>query len=245
MLGTVDTPVPKADELLVKVHSFALNRMDVLQRQGGYPAPFGASQILGVEFSGVVESVGASVSTYKKGDRVFGLVYGGAYAEFVVINEKMAMKIPEGMSFEDAAALPEVWFTAYQALHLNCGLQEHESVLIHAGASGVGTAAIQLAKLANAKHIIVTNSSEEKAKFCLELGATHAINYKQENFKEKVLEYTGNRGVDVIVDFVGSSHWDNNLASLAMDGRMVMLAFLSGAVVKETNLGPILRKRLT
>ncbi|KAJ3217351.1 hypothetical protein HDU67_008053 [Dinochytrium kinnereticum] len=267
-IQTVDTPKPAPHEVLVKVSSFAVNRLDILQRQGGYPAPFGASQILGVEFSGVVEEPDAG-GDYKKGERVFALCYGGAYAEYVVVHKDMVIRIPDGMSFQEAAAIPEVWFTAYQALHLNCGLQEAESVLIHAGASGVGTSAIQLCKLTKAKHIIATVGSQEKAEFVKALGATHAVNYKKENFKEKVgalygcfksffpldnkmkknlkqvLEYTSGRGVDVVVDFVGSTHWNSNLESLAVDGRMVMLAFLSGAVVSETNLAPILRKRLT
>ncbi|KAJ3104785.1 hypothetical protein HDU97_008853 [Phlyctochytrium planicorne] len=217
----------------------AVNRLDILQRQGGYPAPFGASNILGVELSGVVAEPDAS-GTFKKGERVFALVYGGAYAEYTVVHKDMAMRIPERLTFEEAAAIPEVWYTAYQALFLNCDLKAEESVLIHAGASGVGTSAIQLAKVANAKHIIATVGSQEKADFVKTLGATHVINYKTENFKDKVLEFTGGKGVDVVVDFVGSTHWDKNLDSLALDGRMS-----PGAVVKETNLAPILRKRLT
>ncbi|KAI8842928.1 NAD(P)H quinone oxidoreductase [Chytridium lagenaria] len=214
----VETPKPAAHEVLVKLCR-------------GYPAPFGASQILGVEFSGVIAEPDAD-GKFKKDDRVFALCYGGAYRRgiFVVVHRDMVIRMPENLSFEEAAAIPEVWFTAYQALYWNCNLQEGDSVLIHAGASGVGTAAIQLCKSAKSKHIIASVGSPEKAEFT-------------ENFKDKVqlLEWTEKRGVDVVVDFVGSTHWNNNIESLAVDGRMVMLA----AVVSETNLAPILRKRLT
>ncbi|KAJ3236633.1 hypothetical protein HDU81_010597 [Chytriomyces hyalinus] len=246
VLGETQTPVPKATELLVKVHSFALNRMDISQRMGSYPPPPGASSILGVEFSGTIVECGSDAkNAWKEGDEVFGLVPGGAYAEYVVIDAEMAIRKPQNISWQVAAALPEVWFTAYQALFLNCNMAEGEDVLIHAGASGVGLAAIQLAKLKKANRIIVTVGSDEKKDFCKSVGATHAINYKTEEFATKVLEFTGKKGVDVIVDFVGQTHWSGNLESLAMDGRMVMLAFLSGPVIKESNLAAILRKRLT
>ncbi|ORY45615.1 NADPH:quinone reductase [Rhizoclosmatium globosum] len=246
VLGETETPTPSESQLLVKVHSFALNRMDVVQRQGSYPAPFGASQILGVEFAGTVSKIGGNADGWKEGERVFGLVYGGAYAEYVVIDKQMAMRIPDHISYQTAASLPEVWFTAYQALFLNCNLEEGENVLIHAGASGVGSVAIQIAKyIGKAKNIIVTVGTEDKKTFCKDLGATHAINYKTEDWPKEVEKITEGKGVNVIVDFVGATHWNGNLASLSLDGRMVMLAFLSGAVIKESNLALILRKRLT
>ncbi|KAJ3121429.1 hypothetical protein HK100_012391 [Physocladia obscura] len=220
--------------------------MDILQRQGFYGPPAGESTILGVEFSGTVVSVGSDVfSEWQIGERVFGLVYGGAYSEYVVIEAAMAARLPNKISYAIGAALPEVWLTAFQALFWNCSLVTGEDVLIHAGASAVGIAAIQLAKNAGARRIIVTVSSQEKIEFCTSLGATHAINYKSDDFKTKVAEFTEDRGVDVIVDFIGANYWDSNLASLAFDGRMVMLGFLGGPVVNSSNLGPILRKRLT
>ncbi|KAI8906399.1 hypothetical protein EDD86DRAFT_60561 [Gorgonomyces haynaldii] len=216
--------------------------MDILQRNGNYPLPPGVSEILGVEFGGeVVEPKGS----FQKGDRVFGLVPGGCYAEYVTIDQDLAMKIPPELSFSQAAALPEAWFTALQAMIKICQFQAGENILIHAGASGVGTAAIQIAKLVGAKNIIVTCGSAEKQAFCKSLGATHAINYKEDTaFSKLVLEATDKKGVDVLIDFVGAPYWNENLQSLALDGRMVMLAFLGGAVVKESNLGVILRKRL-
>ncbi|TPX59572.1 hypothetical protein SpCBS45565_g07696 [Spizellomyces sp. 'palustris'] len=243
-IDTVPKPSPKDDELLVKIHSFALNRMDILQRDQHYPVPKGVSDILGVEFAGIVEEIGPKVERFKKGDRVFGLVYGGAYAEYTTISERMAMSIPEQFTFQQAAAIPEVWFTAYQALFLVNNLTEGEDVLIHAGASGVGLSAIQLARKAKAKNIIVTAGHEDKLAFCKSLGATHGINYKKEDFQEKVQDITNGKGVNAIVDFIGAGYWDKNLASLAVDGRMVLLAFLQGAVLEKSNMAPILLKRL-
>ncbi|KAL2912222.1 hypothetical protein HK105_208290 [Polyrhizophydium stewartii] len=235
-VGEVPKPVPRPRELLVKVHSFCLNRMDILQRNGLYPPPPGASEILGVEFAGeVVQLPAEGTGKFHVGDKVFGLVYGGAYAEFVAIDERMAIAVPEGMSLDEASAIPEVWFTATQALFLVNRLQPGEDVLIHAGASGVGTAAIQLAR---------QHGADDKARMCESLGATTAINYKTDDFAKRVHEVTGGRGVDVIVDFVGASYWDRNLESLAIDGRMVMLAFLGGAKIESSNIGVILRKRL-
>ncbi|KAI9332531.1 quinone oxidoreductase [Obelidium mucronatum] len=262
--NSVPKPAPSASQLLVKVASFGLNRMDISQRNGAYPAPAGAPQdILGVEFAGTVEAVGGSGSAgneeeeeeeeeeeqkkdkWATGDRVFGLIYGGAYAEYVVVDKQVAMRIPDNISFAVAASLPEVWFTAFQALKLNCDIKKGDNVLIHAGASGVGSAAVQLAKAFGAKNVIVTVGSDEKKEYCQGLGATHAFNYKTQDWPKEVESATDGKGVDVLVDFVGATHWNGNLASLALDGRMVMLAFLSGPVIKESNIASILRKRLT
>ncbi|KAJ8327486.1 hypothetical protein QVD99_007977 [Batrachochytrium dendrobatidis] len=242
----VPAVVPQPSQLLVQVRSFALNRMDISQRNGLYPPPPGASDILGVEFAGVVIQTTLEPTTkFKVGDKVFGLVSGGAYAEQVVAEPSLTMHIPDGMSFEEAAAIPETWLTATQALFFVNRLQPGENVMIHAGASGVGTAAIQLAKQANAQHIITTAGSDAKTQFCKSLGSTVSINYKTANFADVVKETTNGRGVDVIVDFVGGPYFSKNLDSLAMDGRMVILSFLGGAVMDEkVHLGPILRKRL-
>ncbi|KAJ3150700.1 hypothetical protein HDU86_006317 [Geranomyces michiganensis] len=243
--ATTKTPVPTDTDLLVKVHSFGLNRMDIMQRDGKYPVPPGASPILGVEFSGTVEVAASSSTTrFKVGDRVCGLLPGGCYAEYVVMPESLAIPIPDSISFEKAAAFPEAQFTAYQALFWINNLQQGEDVLIHAGASGVGLAAIQLAKWKNAKRIIATAGTASKLNHCKSHGATHAINYKEQDFADQVAQITANRGVDCIVDFIGGSYWNSNIASLARDGRMCMLGFLGGMKVQETDLSPLLLKRL-
>ncbi|KAJ3272203.1 hypothetical protein HDV01_005857 [Terramyces sp. JEL0728] len=242
-LGQVPDAVPKSDELLVKVKYFGLNRMDILQRDGRYPVPPNASPILGVEFAGDVVTVPAN-SKFKVGDRVFGLVYGGAYAEYVAINERMAMQIPASLSYKEAAALPEVWFTATQALIHIGKVKAGENVLLHAGASGVGTAAIQIAKHLKAANIIVTAGSDEKIAYCKSLGATSGINYKTApEFGQQVLKETG-RGADFILDFIGASYWNNNMEALAMDGRMVILGLMGGFKLPEADISPFLRKRI-
>ena len=241
-LGTYDTPLPKADEILVKVAATALNRADTLQRMGKYPAPKGESEILGLEMAGTVESVGANVTKWKAGDKVCGLLAGGGYANYVVIHEKLAMPIPDGVSLIEAAAIPEVFLTAFQAIHWIAQLKKGEHILIHAGASGVGTAAIQLAKRIGAIPIVTASSA--KHELCLELGAQHAIDYKTEHFEERVEELTNGKGVNVVIDFIGAPYMQQNFNALAIDGRMVMLAFLGTPKIEALNLVPVLRKRL-
>jgi putative PIG3 family NAD(P)H quinone oxidoreductase len=242
-LGTFPTPEPADDELLVKVKAAALNRADIMQREGNYPPPKGASPILGLEMAGVVEEVGEKCSIWKPGDRVFALLPGGGYAEYATVPEAMAIPIPENLDFVQAAAIPEVFLTAYQCLFWIGRLQQNETVLIHAGASGVGTAAIQLARETGAR-IIVTAGAERKLTACQDLGADVAINYKEGPFVPKVLEATDNRGVDLVLDFVGASYWEQNLSALAIDGRWVLIALLGGAKVAQVNLGLLIRKRI-
>ncbi|CDS14466.1 hypothetical protein LRAMOSA06635 [Lichtheimia ramosa] len=243
-IGEYPTPTPKDSQILVKVKCFCLNRMDIVQRQGFYPPPPGASPILGVEVSGIVESVGKNVTKFKVGDAVFGLMGGGGYAEYAVLEEATALHKPDAITFEEAAAIPETWFTAYQALFFVAGLEKGQDVLIHAGASGVGIAAIQLAKNAGAKRIFITAGSDDKVAFCEKLGATKGINYKKQDWAEEIAKETSNRGVDVIVDFVGKDYFEKNIDTLAIDGRMVILAYLSGGVVEKVNIVPLLKKRL-
>ncbi|KAI8812595.1 quinone oxidoreductase [Cladochytrium replicatum] len=243
--GDVKRPVPKPTDILVRVHAFGVNRLDILQRSGNYPPPPGASELLGVEFAGVIEELGAEVLGFSKGERVASLVGGGAYAEYAVVDYRLAFALPKSLTFEVGASIPENWMTAYKALFYSCQIKAGDDVLIHAGASGVGCAAIQLAKLVGARKIIVTAGSQDKIDRCFEWGATHGINYKKEQFANKVSEITDGKGVDCLVDFVGGDYWDANLAALGMDGRMVMLGFLGGAAVHNTNISPILRKRLT
>ncbi|KAJ1664046.1 hypothetical protein IW140_004345 [Coemansia sp. RSA 1813] len=242
-IGETERPAPKASELLVEIHYFALNRMDVIQREGRYPVPPQASPILGVEMAGVVVETGAEAKKFKVGDRVFGLMYGGAYAQYATIDEGSALPLGR-LSMELGASLLECWYTAFQAVHLIGNLRKGEDILIHAASGGVGTAAIQLAKLAGARRIFVTASSPEKLEYCRKLGATHPINYREQSFKDVVLKETGGRGVDVICDYLLASYFVDNIASLAVDGRMSLQGTMGGLVCENVNLVPILFKRL-
>ncbi|KAI9500691.1 hypothetical protein GGI25_004509 [Coemansia spiralis] len=242
-LGETARPMPKANELLVKIHYFALNRMDVIQREGRYPVPPQASPILGVEMAGEVVETGAETSKFKVGDRVFGLMYGGAYAQYATVDEGSALPLGS-LSMELASSLLECWYTAFQAVHLIGNLQRGEDILIHAASGGVGTAAIQLAKMAGARRIFVTASHPDKLEYCRRLGATHPINYREQSFKDVVLKETGGRGVDVICDYLLASYFSDNIASLAVDGRMSLQGTMGGVVCENINLGPVLFKRL-
>lgn len=238
-------PKPGANELLVKIESTALNRADLLQKAGKYPVPEGATPILGLEMSGIVEETGENVTEYEPGDAVFGLLPGGGYAEYCTIHENMAMPIPETLSFEEAAAIPEVFLTAWQALDWEGAIYYGEKVLIHAGASGVGTAAIQLSKNLFDATVITTAGRPEKLDLCKQLGADLAINYNNENYAEVIKKEIGENSIDLIIDFVGSPYWEKNIEVLAMDGRVVYLSMLGGATIEKMSLVPILRKRLT
>jgi putative PIG3 family NAD(P)H quinone oxidoreductase len=241
-LTTVPDPTPAAEQILVRVRATALNRADVMQRMGQYPPPPGESDILGLELAGEVEAVGAAVKDIAPGDRVFGLVGSGGYAEKAVIDARMAMPIPSGWSFVQAAAVPEVFFTAQETLFTLGGLQEGETVLIHAAASGVGTAGIQMARETGAR-IFVTAGSAEKIQRCIELGATTGCNYKEQDFAEWVKEVTNGQGVDVIEDFIGAAYWERNLRSLKTGGRLVLVGLMGGVKI-EANLGLLMTKRL-
>ncbi len=237
----VERPEPGPGDILVRVHVTALNRADLLQREGKYPPPKGESPLMGLEMAGTVEALGRGSGLYSVGDRVFGLLPGGGYAQYVVIPERLAMAIPPGMRFEDAAAIPEVFLTAHQALDWIGGLQQGETTLIHAGASGVGTAAIQLARLAGAR--VMVTASASKHDVCRGLGANATIDYKSEDFAERVSEETGGRGVDVILDFIGAPYFERNVRSLAVDGRIVILAMMGGTRLEELNLRELFRRR--
>jgi len=241
-LGEWETPHPGPKEILVRVRATAVNRADTLQRQGKYPVPPDASPILGLEMAGDVAEVGAGVSRWQVGDRVCGLLGGGGHAEYALIHEELALPLPEGMTYNQATAIPEVFLTAFQALVWLAELQPGERVLIHAGASGVGTAAIQIAKEKGAE-VIVTASAPKHA-LCLRLGANLAIDYREQDFTAAVKEATQGLGVDVILDFVAAPYFQANLDLLQTDGRLVMLALLGGGQLEGGNLTPILRKRL-
>jgi putative PIG3 family NAD(P)H quinone oxidoreductase len=238
----IEEPEPGPDELLVEVKATALNRADLAQRQGRYPAPPGLRQdVPGLEMAGVVAEVGRRVHSFKVGDRTFGLLGGGGYSERVVIHERMAMPIPENLSFLEAAAIPEVFFTAYDALFRQCGLAMGESVLIHAAGSGVGTAAIQLAHVAGAR-TFGTAGSEEKLAKARALGLDVGMNYREQDFAKVVAQETEGRGVDVILDVVGGPYWERNVVSLATKGRMVMVAVMGGNRL-EASIGALMQKR--
>ncbi|KAJ7037708.1 hypothetical protein C8F04DRAFT_1209706 [Mycena alexandri] len=245
-IGEAETPVPSADQVLVKIKAFGLNRMDIHQREGNYPPPAGSSTILGVEFSGTIARVGSDVSQWKLNDEVMGLAGGGAYAEFIVVLQTLVVRKPARLSWVEAASIPECFLTAFQAMVLYGEVKPNDDVLVHAGASGVGLAAIQLARFNGAKTATATASTQDKLDWLRSLpnGATHTANYKTQDFSQVVKEVTKNKGVDVVVDFVGQTHFEKNLASLAVDGRMTMVALLSGPTVASLNLSPILYKRL-
>lgn len=241
----VPTPEPGPKEVLVKIQATALNRADLLQRTGNYPPPEGAPDILGLEMAGLVKQIGSDVTRWQKGDRVMGLLPGGGYAQYGIIHEALAMPVPEDLSYEEAAAIPETFLTAYQALAWLGELKEKETVLIHAGASGVGTSAIQLAHHLFDAEIITTAGQPQKLESCKELGADFAYNYKKQDFSEEIVSKLGENSVDLIIDFIGEPYWHKNIDVLAMDGRLVYLSFLGGHKIKELSLVPILRKRLT
>lgn len=246
-IGEVERPVPRRGEVLVKIKAFGLNRMDIMQRNGGYPLPPGAPDTLGVEFSGTVAELGEGAGAkVQRGDEVIGLALGGAYAEYIRLPETNVMPKPAHLTWEEAASVPENFLTAFQALILIAQCKQGDDVLVHAGASGVGIAAIQLARFYGAKTVTATTSTQKKIDFLLRMpnGATHAVNYKTQDFFEETQKITNKKGVDVIIDFVGRSHWHKNIASFAKDGRMTLLATLSGNKVDEVDLGPILYKRL-
>ncbi|CEH15605.1 Zinc-binding oxidoreductase [Ceraceosorus bombacis] len=240
------------DKVIVRIKYAGINRMDTLQREGKYPIPPGASPILGVEFSGVVEDLVPSASSndqttsngLKVGDEVFGLNTGGCYAELVKLPARMVLKKPKEISWEEAAAIPEVWLTAFQAQRWIANLQPGEDILIHAGASSVGLAAIQLAKSFGARHIYVTAGSQEKIDSCKGLGATEGINYKTSVWEEELKKLTSSRGVNVIMDFLGGPYFGPNIRSLALDGRLVLQGLMGGSPVCEVDLTQVLVKRL-
>ncbi|MFC0273290.1 NAD(P)H-quinone oxidoreductase [Metabacillus herbersteinensis] len=242
-IGDSEEPVVGDDDLFVSVKATALNRADLLQRNGKYPPPEGESTILGLEMSGVVERVGRNVQNWKVGDRVCALLPGGGYAQKVVIPAGMAISIPDNLSFEEAAAIPEAYLTAFLNLSVLGKLSAGDHVLIHAAASGVGTAAIQLAREIGAIPI-ATAGSMEKLDVCNTLGAQHLINYKEENFSNVVSEITLGKGVQVILDPVGASYWDQNLQSIRLDGRWLIIGGLGGYEIERINLQVFLRKRI-
>jgi len=245
-IGEAPKPTLGKGEVLVKIRAFGLNRMDISQREGKYPPPAGSSTILGVEFSGSIVEISSDVSEWKIDDEVLGLAGGGAYAEYIAVQQTHIIAKPRYLTWVEAASIPEVFLTAFQALVVIGQFKKGENVLIHAGASGVGLAAIQLARAYGAHTITATTSTQEKIDWLLALqnGPTHAANYKTEDFSVVVKQATDNKGADVVIDFVGQSHFNKNIDSMAVDGRMTILSLLSGPIANSVNLGPVLYKRL-
>lgn len=239
----VPVPKPAADEVLVKIAAAGLNRGDIVQRQGFYPPPPGASDTPGLEVSGTVVATGANVTRWKEGDEVCALLAGGGYADYCTVHEAHCLPVPESVSLIDAAALPEVYFTVWTNVFQRGGLKAGETLLIHGGASGIGTAAIQLASALGAR-VFATAGSEEKCRVCQTLGAERAINYRDEDFVLVTNELTEGRGIDVIFDMVGGDYVQRNISAAARDGRIVNIAYQLGSKV-ELNLLPVMLKRLT
>ncbi len=239
---TVTIPEAKADEVLVKVHAFGINRPDILQRQGLYPMPPGVTQVPGLEVAGEVVAIGAEVTQFKLGDKVCGLTNGGGYAEYCVVPQSQTLHIPENVSFVEAAAIPETFFTVWANVFQMGKAKAGEVVLVHGGTSGIGTTALMLCKALDIK-TFATVGSDEKVQAIANL--TDAINYKTQDFEHVINEKTDNAGVDVILDMVGAPYLEKNLNLLRRDGRLVYIAFLGGAKAKEVKLGQIMMKRLT
>ncbi len=228
-------------QLLIKVAAAGVNRPDLFQRMGLYPPPPGASPVLGLEVSGHVLAVGSAVTAFAVGDSVCALLSGGGYAEFAVADSECVLPLPDGVSLEDAAALPETCFTVYHNLFERAALKAGEWLLVHGGSSGIGTTAIQMAAAAGV-NVIATAGSEEKCQACLTLGAARAINYREEDYVAAVRELTGS-GANVILDMVGGSYVARNIKAAAPGGRIVSIAFLQGSKL-ELDMMPVMLKQL-
>jgi putative PIG3 family NAD(P)H quinone oxidoreductase len=236
-------PAPAPEEVLVRVHATALNRADLLQRMGMYPNPFPADdEIPGLEFAGEVIGCGPRVTMWRPGDRVMGIVSGGAYAEKLVIHERQAMAVPDGMTWTDAAAIPEVFITAWDALVVQGGLTSGRWAMVHAGASGVGTAAIQICRAIGARVIVTCSAGKVQA--CRDLGADAVVDYGSQDFVAEALSVTGGAGVDVILDVIGGEYVEKNVAALAVKGRIIQVGVMAGKPL-PFNVGLLLGKRAT
>jgi NADPH2:quinone reductase len=237
-----DVPQPKAGEVLVKIAAAGVNRPDVMQREGKYPPPPGASDIPGLELAGEVVALGPDVKRWKAGDKVTALVPGGAYAEYMTVHETNALPVIPQLTMVEAAAIPETFFTVWHNVFERGALKAGETMLCHGGSSGIGTTAIMLAKARGAR-VIVTVGSEEKAEACRKLGADVAINYKTEDFVAETKKATGGKGAELIIDMVGGEYIQKNYDAAAMDGRIVQIAFQRPPKV-TINMLPLLTKRL-
>lgn len=235
-------PAPKAGELLIKVAAAGVNRGDILQRMGLYPAPPGSPDWPGLEVSGTVAALGEGVMQYAVGDEVMALIGGGGYAQYAVAPAGQTMPVPKGVDLIDAAALPETLITVWANVFDTCGLKAGDSFMVHGGSSGIGTTAIQMAK-AHGARVFTTAGSPEKCEACLALGADRAINYREEDFVKVIADETGGKGLNVILDMVGADYVNRNIQCLGMDGRLTHIAFMNGSRV-EVDLMRMMLKRL-
>lgn len=239
-LGDVEKPSCGPNDVLVEVMTAGLNRADLVQRRGLYPPPPGASEIMGLECAGTIAAIGSDVSGWSVGDRVCGLMAGGGYAEYAVIDQGSLFKTPDGMSFDEAGALPEVMMTVWANIFDRCQFKSGEAVLIHGGTSGIGTMAIQMLKTAGASKIMITAGSAEKCARAKALGADIAINYREDDFEQIVRE---EGGADIILDMVGGDYVQKNISAAKVGGRIVNIAYMQGPQV-NVNLMPLMLKRL-
>lgn len=236
-------PQPGPGEILIRVKAAGVNRPDVLQRQGAYPPPPGASDLPGLEVAGEVAALGEGVKRWHAGDPVTALTPGGGYAEFCLVHESNALPVPHGFTFTEAAAVPETFFTVWHNVFQRGGLKAGETFLVHGGTSGIGTTAIQLAKAFGAR-VIATAGSADKCEACTRLGADRAVNYRSEDFVAAVKDATGGKGADVILDMVGGDYIGRNYDAAAVDGRIVQIAFMQGAKA-NADFSKLMIKRLT
>ncbi|MAH89458.1 MAG: NAD(P)H-quinone oxidoreductase [Pelagibacterales bacterium] len=243
IMTKVQIPIIDDDEVLIEVYVSGVNRPDILQRKGLYDPPKGASNTLGLEVSGKIIKIGKKVKNLKVNQKVCALTHGGGYAEYCKVFFKHVLPIPKGMSYIEAAAIPENFFTVWYNIFYIGQIKCSETVLIHGGSSGIGTTAIQICKLHGCK-VITTVGSLKKQKYCNKIGADLAINYKKNNFVEEIKKYTKNMGVDIILDMVGQKYFTKNISLLKDKGKLIMIAFLSGSVTKA-DLTQVMTKRLT
>jgi len=246
MLQLARGPTPQAGrgEVLIRVAAAGVNRPDVFQRMGAYPMPPGANPILGLEVAGTVEALGEGATGFRVGDQVCGLTNGGGYAEYCAVPAAQCLPLPHGLDAIAAASLPETYFTVWANLVQLGRLQAGESVLVHGGSSGIGVSAIQLAKALGAT-VYATAGSTEKCEACVSLGASAAFNYREVDFAAEVARLTEGRGVDIVLDMVGAAYFERNLSALAMDGRLVLIAFLQGSKLDGVDLMPLMMRRLS
>ena len=244
VLELMDLPIPsltKSNQILIKVSFAGVNRPDIVQRLGNYPAPDGHSKILGLEISGIVLEIGKGVKRFKKGDKVAALVNGGGYAEYCLAEEETTFKIPDSLDLKQAASIPECFFTAWSNLVQRGSLKEGDSVLIHGGTSGIGLASIEILKLFKAK-IFTTVGSPEKKEFCKNIGVNYIFNYKEEDYYKEIKKKI--KGLNLILDYIGGEYINKNINLLANDGKLINIGFQNGSSA-EINLMKVMLKRLT
>ena len=245
VLREVSVPVPRPgrSDVLVRVRAAGVNRPDVLQRLGHYPVPADADPLPGLEVAGEVVAVGRNVTRWQAGDRVMALTHGGGYAEYCRVDAGHCLPVPAGMTFVEAASIPETFFTVWYNVFMRAGLARGETILVHGGSSGIGTTAIQLCKARGAA-VAVTAGTDEKCEFCRQLGADHAVNYRATDWETSVMDFSGGKGVDVVLDMVAGPYMQKNMNVLARDGRYAIIAFLLGSKA-EVDMRHVLGKRLT